>query len=238
MNVTPEEIAAFADGELEGERHAAVALAALTNSKVAQQIDRHRAFKAMLADHYAPVASERIPDRLDAMLVTTPDGEVVDLAAARQRHADSKPRNAARWGWIAGPALAASLVLAVIWPQQNGDNAGYAGTQLAALLDTALVADQSPASDTRILLSFRNEAGEYCRAFSGSAVAGIACRDDRGWKLEKLGKGEAGSGTDYRMAGSGDAALLAAAQDMADGPALDTEGEALAMQQDWLGQIN
>lgn len=235
MKITPEEIAAFVDGELAGQRRAAVEAAATSDPDIARQIERHRAMKAMLTAHYAPVASEAVPDRLAALLATS-EGEVVDLAAARQQRAGVKPRNLVRWGWVAGPALAASLVLAVIWPEQNGDGASYADRQLARVLDTALVASPSSASETRILLSFRNKAGEYCRAFSGGASSGIACRNDWGWKLEKLGEGEAGSETDYRMAGSADATLMAIAQDMAEGPALDAEGEARAMQQGWDGQ--
>ncbi|MAL26980.1 MAG: hypothetical protein CL820_14050 [Croceicoccus sp.] len=239
MTVTPEEIAAFADGELTGERKSAVALVALANPDVAQQIERHRAFKAMLADHYAPVAQEPVPSHLRAGLEKSDgsaktQGEVVDLAAAQAQRTAEKPRNFRRWGWIAGPALAASLVLAVTWPNQNVGDLPYADPQLSDVLSTQLVASQATDSETRILLSFQDKAGRYCRAFSGSSSTGIACRDNGGWRLETVGEGGSEISSDYRMAGSNIRAILQRAQEMADGPALDASGEAQAMGRNWL----
>ncbi|MEL7720532.1 hypothetical protein AAG598_10850 [Citromicrobium bathyomarinum] len=101
------------------------------------------------------------------------------------------------------------------------------------MLDERLVASQSQTVETRVLLSFRGEEGRYCRAFSGSAGSGIACRDDEGWKLEAVGNDSEGASTDYRMAGAGDSEILALAQEMAAGPALDAEGEKAARAQGW-----
>jgi len=238
VTVTPEEIAAFADGELTGERKSAVALVALANPEVAQQIEQHRAFKAMLADHYAPVALEPVPSHLRAGLeksdgLAKAQGEVVDLTAVQAQRAE-KSRNSRHWGWIAGPALAASLVLAVTWPGQNSDEVLYADPQLSDVLSTQLVASQATDSETKILLTFQDKAGRYCRAFSGSSSAGIACRDNEGWRLETFGEGGSESSSDYRLAGSNDPAILQRAQKMAEGPALDASGEAQAMARDWL----
>jgi hypothetical protein len=243
VTITPEEIAAYADGELTGERKAAVEAAMLADPEIMRSIESHKSLKSMLSAHYAPVAAEPVPDRLAAMLAK-PEA-VVDLAAKRTQRAAASSRHFPRWGWIAGPALAASLVLAVSWSAPDGAGDGYAGGDyagalLAGVLDTALAGQQPASADTRILLSFRNGAGEYCRAFNGSAASGIACRDEQGWKLEHSGKGqagaeEAGRESDYRMAGSDDGAVLAMAQDMAAGPALDAEGEARAREQGWIG---
>ena len=43
--------AAFADGELSGERETEVAAAVTGDAELAQQVQRHRALKAMLAEH-------------------------------------------------------------------------------------------------------------------------------------------------------------------------------------------
>lgn len=238
MTITPEEIAAYADGELTGERKAAIEAAMLADPEIMRSIESHKSLKSMLSAHYAPVAAEPVPDRLAAMLAK-PEAEVVDLAAKRTQRAAASSRHFPRWGWIAGPALAASLVLAVSWSAPDDSGEDYAGAQLAAVLDTALAGQQPASADTRILLSFRNGAGEYCRAFNGSAASGIACRDKQGWKLEQIGNGqtgaeEAGRESDYRMAGSDDGTVLTMAQDMAAGPALDAEGEARAREQGWL----
>lgn len=231
MTITPEDIAAFADGELSGEREAQVAAAVKADPQLAQQVERHKALKATLASHYAPVLDQPVPDRLAAMLAEPYQAEVVDFAAAREKR--ESRRRLPHWGWIAGPALAASLALAVFLPRQGGEAPTYADTQLAAVLDHRLVAGQPQAEETRVLLSFRSEEGRYCRAFSGSAGGGIACHDDEGWKLEAVGKGSEGASTDYRMAGAGDAEILALAQDMAAGPALDAEAEKAARAQGW-----
>lgn len=231
MTITPEDIAAFADGELSGEHEAQVAAAIEADPELAQQVARHKSLKAMLAGHYSPVLDQPVPDRLAAMLSRPQPAEVVDFAAARERR--ESRRRLPHWGWIAGPALAASLALAVFLPGQGSEAPAYADTQLAGVLDDRLVADQSPGDETRVLLSFRTEEGRYCRAFSASAGGGIACRDEAGWKLEALGEGSEGASTDYRMAGAGDAEILALAQEMAAGPALDAQGEQAAREQGW-----
>ncbi len=234
MTITPEEIAAYADGELTSERKTVVEAAMLADPDIARRIESHKSLKATLFAHYTPVAAERVPDRMAAML-TKPEADVVDLAAARTRRAARSSRHFPRWGWIAGPALAASLLLAVTWFAPEGGGKDYASAQLAGVLDTALVARQPASADTRILLSFRNGAGEFCRAFNSAAASGIACRDEQGWKIEHSGAGPANSGkSDYRMAGTNDQAILQHAQSMSNGPALDAAAEERAMARNWL----
>ncbi len=231
MTITSEDIAAFADGQLAPEREAEVAAAVATDPALAQQVEAHRSLKSMLSGHYAPIAEQPVPDRLAALLAAPSEAEVVDFAAARERREER--RHIPRWTWVAGPALAASLALAVILPRGGDDASPYADAQLASVLDDTLVASQSQQADTRVLLSFRDDADRYCRAFTGSAGGGIACRDVEGWKLEALGEGSEGSASDYRMAGAADAAILAKAQEMAAGPALDAEDEAAARTAGW-----
>lgn len=231
MTITPEAIAAFADGELSGEHEAEVAAAVNADPDLARQLEQHMALKALLAGHYAPVLDQLVPNRLAALLSETRQAELVDLASAREKR--ESRRRLAHWGWIAGPALAASLALAIFLPGQGGETSPYADQQLAAVLDDRLVADQTQAEETRVLVSFRSEEGRYCRAFSGNAGGGIACRDEAGWKLEAIDEGSEGTSTDYRMAGGGDAEILALVQDMAAGPALDAEAEKAARKQGW-----
>ena len=231
MTVTREELAAFADGELAGERAAQVAAAVAADPALADEVEAHRALRARLAEHYAPIAAGPVPDRLTAMLTQPQEAEVVDFAEAKERRAAR--RTIPRWGWIVGPALAASLALVLFLPGSGDDGAPYADPQLAAVLDSRLVAEQAPGADTRVLLSFRAQGGDVCRVFSGEGGGGIACRDQQGWRLEALGEGSAGGSTDYRMAGASDAALLARAQDMAQGPALDSAAEAEAKANGW-----
>ncbi len=231
MTISSEDLTAFADGELSAEREAEIAAAVKADPDLERQVEQHKALKAMLAGHYAPVLDQPVPDRLAAMLAESQEPDVADFAGARERR--ETRRRSPHWGWIAGPALAASLALALFLPSLSNETEVYANTKLAAVLEDTLVASQAPGGETRVLLSFRTEQGRYCRAFSGSAGGGIACRDDEGWRLEALGEGSEGAPTDYRMAGAGDGEILARAQDMASGSALDAEEEKAARVRGW-----
>lgn len=237
MAISPDELAAYADGELAEARHAEVAKLIAADPELRRKLAEHEALKTRLSEHFAPIAQEPVPDRLAALVRggstgTKGGADIVDFAAAKERR--NIARSLPRWTWLAGPALAASLVLAV-WLPGGSDQPpeGYAGTQLAAALDNQLVATQGKDADTRILLSFRDGEGEFCRAFSGTAQSGIACRDETGWRLDTTGSGSEGQSTEFRQAGNGEAALLARAQEMAAGPALDAEAEEAARQQGW-----
>lgn len=236
MSISPEELAAFADGELGEADEARVRAAVAEDENLARQVERHRALKAKLSGHFAPIVDQPVPDRLTQMLQGAADdkdgdsGEVVDFAAARER-IDSRRRLPA-WGWTGG-AIAAALVAALVFTTGEEARTGYADAQLASTLDSQLVATQPGDADTRILLSFRNDAGEFCRAYSGAEQSGIACRDAEGWRQQAIGAGSESAGTEYRMAGS-ETEILEAAQDMADGPALDADEEAEAQEQGWV----
>ncbi len=223
MSVSREELAAFADGELDAVREAEVAAAVAADPALAGEVRAHRALKERLGARFAPIMDQPPPERLTALL--RPEPKVIDFAAARERRTRSLPR----WSWIAGPALAASLALAVMLPR-GGD---YAVGALAEALDGQLVAAQSADAPTRILLSFRDDEGAICRAFAGEAQSGIACRDAEGWRLRMTGAGVPTQQGDYRMAGDPAAEVLERAQAMAAGPALDAAQEQAAMARGW-----
>jgi anti-sigma factor RsiW len=149
-----EELAAFADGELHGTRAAEIKTAVAVDPALAAQLAAHRALKARLASHFAPILDEPVPERLTGALA--PKAGVVDFAAAHERR--QQARNLPRWIWIAAPALAASLVVAVLVPRGESDG-GYATGQLAVALDSQLVATQPSDAPTRVLLSFRDQGG-------------------------------------------------------------------------------
>lgn len=225
MSVTREDLAAYADGELDVARAAEVAAAIETDPALAEQLRAHRALRERLSAHFAPILQAPLPERLTAPL--SPKAGVIDFGAARARHA----RTLARWSWIAVPALAASLALAVFLPRGSGGD--YARGALAASLDGQLVATQDTAAPTRILLSFQDQAGTYCRAFASEAQSGVACRDDQGWRFVMRGEGARGRSGDYRMAGASAAQVLERAQAMAAGPALDAAAEQAAKARGW-----
>lgn len=236
MNITDDILAAYADGELDGAEAARVAAAVAADPALAEKVAAHRALKERLAAHYAPIAEQAVPPHLAALLSGGQNkdkaggGDVISFAAARQKRGLVPVLR--RWGPIAGPALAASLVLAVLQPWNGASPEGYAEPALAAALDSQLVATQPTDAETRILLSFERDGGGLCRAWRGGSEGGIACRDDTGWKIEQqFALGESAGGQ-FRQAGS-EADLLAAAQDMAAGGALDAEAEKAASERGW-----
>lgn len=238
MSITEEMLAAYADGELERAEAARVAAAIAADPALAAKMELHRALKTRLAAHYAPLAEQAVPAHLAALLGAAPaateqsggGGEVISIAAERQKRGLVPMLR--RWGPIAGPALAASLVLAVLQPWAARSPDGYADPALATALDTQLAATQPADAATRILLSFENKDGSFCRAWRGNTQGGIACRDDTGWKIEQQFALGATAGSEFRQAGS-EADLLAAAQDMAAGDAFDADAERVARDRGW-----
>lgn len=233
MTVSPELLAAYADGELDAETARTVEAEVAGDAQLQADLAAHRALRARLSAHFAPIAEQPIPDRLRQM-VTSPDqaeSNVIDFAAQAERR--RAPVMQARWVRYAGPALAATLVLAFVGFGLRSKDSGYAAGDLAQALDGQLVATQPADAPVRVLLTFQDKQGQYCRGFSGQARSGIACRDDRGWRLMKVLDGAKGSDTEYRQAGSPNMAIMAAAQDMAAGEALDAEQEEKALHSGW-----
>lgn len=238
MNVTEEQIAAFADGELAGDELARVEAAIAADPSLAAKVEAHRKLKSTLGAHFAPMLDQPVPDRLAAMLKPREEdqpsedsAEVVSFAAERQKRGFAPVVR--RWAPIAGPALAASLVLAIIQPWNTGSvPAGYADGTLATALDDQLVATQMASADTRILVSFESEGGELCRAYRSGDTGGIACRDATGWDIEREFALDGAQTTEFRQAGS-EADVMAAVQAMAAGDALDAKAEAAAKANGW-----
>ncbi|MBX7496995.1 hypothetical protein K3172_14125 [Qipengyuania sp. 6B39] len=224
MTITREDLAAFADGELSGEREAEVAAAIAADPALALEVEAHRALKAKLAGHFAPIAEQPVPEALAALLQPR-EAEVVDFAAARERV--EARRRIPRWGWVAGPALAASLALALFLPRGGSS----LDEELVASLDNQLVADQAADAETRILLSFRNRKDELCRAYTVPGRSGISCKTASGWEQRADVEYAANSSTDFRQASTNQ--IFEQVQEMAEGPALDAQAEAEAKANGW-----
>lgn len=219
MTIDDAQLIAYVDGELDAIAARRIERAMADDPALAARVAEHRALRERIGRAFAPIATEPVPDRLAALLT----GKVVALEPRR--------RSPARW-WPAG-AIAAALALAIglAAPWQRSPRVGdQAGGALDAALDRQLASTEG---DPRMLVSFRNAKGAYCRVFSGRALDGIACRDESGWRLMRTMPGSAAAKGDYRQAGSADAALLRAAQEMMAGDPLDAAGEARARQRGW-----
>lgn len=231
MTLSREMIAAYADGELDGETLSEVEALLATDPALRAQVEAHRALKARLAAHFAPIADAPVPERL--IRAVKGSAEVVDLTGARRQRQETTAWRP-RWRWIVGPALAASLVLVLFGTGLMQHSPGsYAEGEIASALENQLVETQSRQASVRILLSFRDDAGHFCRGFASASQSGIACRDQRGWKLDKVVGGSTAADDEYRQAGSADADVLAAIQDAAQGAALDAQEERSARSRGW-----
>lgn len=231
MTIDPEMLMAYADGELDELAAKRVERAIAEDPELARQVEAHRALRARIAGHFAPVAEAPLPDRLKAML----QANVASIDVARETRARSR--------WIASSrnwaALAAALVIGLVVGQTldlNPAPVGSSGGTLVAqaglerALDTQLASAQSADAATRIGLTFHDREGVVCRTFEAQALAGIACRADDAWQVRQLMSGDV-KATDYRQAGSAET-LAAAEAMMADGP-MDAEAERAARDGGW-----
>ena len=162
MTISREELAAFADGELDAERRAEIAVILAADPELQAQVAAHKALKDKLGAHFAPIQDAPVPRHLSALLESHED-TIISFAVAKERRDRIR-----RWSWVVAPALAASLALAVFIPRGGG--ADYASGALADTLDGQLVAAQAD-EPTRILLSFRDDAG-WTRMWIWNVVPG------------------------------------------------------------------
>ncbi|WP_294052572.1 anti-sigma factor [Sphingomonas sp.] len=227
MSIDPEMLMAYADGELGPLEARRVERAIAEDPALGEEVARHRALRARLSGHFAPVTEEPVPDRLAAMLRSN----LVELPVR-------KPvARIAAWMRLGG-AAAASLVLGLAIGHglrdrgvvQTRSDQLYAAGTLASALDGKLAADQGA---TQVPVTFRDAGGSYCRVFISRAVEGIACHDRQGWALRQTRAGGAMAKTDYVQAGSTGAAVMAAAQEMMAGAPLDATMEARARASGW-----
>jgi len=230
MRARDEQAAAYVDGELAGEALASFERAMAEDAALQREVAAQRAFRARIAGHYAPAIEEPVPARLRALL--QPD--VIDFGAARAR------RRLPAWGNLT--AIAATLVVGVIAGQmidlsgspvasRDGHLVARAGLERA--LDVQLASAQAGDVRTRIGVTFREAGGAICRSFESAELAGIACRAGSGWQLRQTIAPETKAGTAYRQAGSGNAALMQAAQAMMAGEPMDAGAERKARDGGW-----
>ncbi|WP_322963617.1 anti-sigma factor family protein [Sphingomonas fuzhouensis] len=229
MTIEPELLMAYADDALDPLTAKRVERAIAADPVLAEEVARHRRLKARLGTAYAPIADEPVPDRLAALLTSN----VVPLP----RRAPRTPRLSA--GWRSAAAMAACLVVGVLigrgvhqeGPITATDHGLYASGSLARALNDQPSGTGGP---VRVAVSFRAQDNGFCRVFQSAEADGIACRDPKGWALRRTMPGSTMSTRGgYQQAGSSDAALMAAAQDMMADMPLDAAGEKKAIASGW-----
>lgn len=235
MTVSPEELMAYADGEL-GEADVARVESALAADPALQaQVEKHRALRASLSAAYEPILEEPVPARLTG--AARRDAGVVHLSAARAKRV-------APTGWLVREwaAIAAALVVGVIVGGRMLGGDGLVTTAndglvargvLARALDGQLAAESGP---VRIGLSFRTADSRACRTFAADngALNGLACRDGSEWRIDMTMRGEARVRTDFRTAAAETPApILERAEALMAGDPLDAAAERAARDTGW-----
>lgn len=225
--ILPETLMAYADGELSPIEAKRVERAVAADPALAAAVERHRALGAQLRGVFAPIADAGVPPGVETLLR---DSATVTPLAPRRVSAAPK--------WLG--AIAASLVIGLVVGQTLPRVASESGIAMEAgqmiargdvarALDTQLASTQAADAQVRIGVTFRDTGGDLCRTFEHGAVGGIACSNGGDWRMARLYGGVEAQATEFRQAGSANAAMMVDAQTMMAGEPLDAAGEAAAL---------
>jgi hypothetical protein len=186
-----------------------------------------------------------VPQRLEAAArgpghsESAARGKVVRFPS-RGTRVPSPPWRAREW-----TALAASLALGMFLSWRflgpgggdiaGGDGALVARGDLARALDVQLASDQPADSPVLIGLTFKSKEGGYCRTFvlRSSSTAGLACREEGGWRIPATQSVTMPDGEVRQAAASLTPAILASVAARAEGEALDAAEEEAARGAGW-----
>lgn len=257
MTVPDEEVFAFVDGELPPEAMARIEAAMATDPQLTLRVETQRALRRLLSGAHAG-ALEQPPHRLTiavtgetpkpasrpAEVIAFPDPKAKARAKGREPKLP-KPPGLPRGALSPWMAMAACLVAGLFIGRF-----AIPATPLLSGADDAPPIASGPLSQAlnrqgsgqgsgpiRIGLSFKDQAGLYCRTFQASGqtpVAGLACREPSGWRLRVVSSAAPTPTAAYRTASSQTpAAVLAAVDAMIAGQPLDAAGEARAKAAGW-----
>jgi anti-sigma factor RsiW len=248
MTPSDETLMAYVDGELDEQARGEIEAAMLANPDIAARVARQQALRKRVHLAFEQVLDERVPDRLIAaargMPASPGESNVIPL---RRRKPTSRRWSWPEWGSIAA-SLAAGAVFTAIFLRHSSDEPVsshnghlFASGALAQALSDQLASKQAGGTRAavQIGISFRDKQGNYCRTFAlsdASALAGLACHNGDGWRVDVLARGESGSdaAAQYRPAASSmPKPILQSVEDRIAGEPLDAQGEAEAKARDW-----
>ena len=251
MSWTDEDLMAYADGQLDALRRAALDSMLTQDAALRERVAHLRAQRERVAAAFAPVLDEPMPERL-TQLLASPPAAVVDIAAARAarepRHvtspsARSRPGSWAHWGGMAA-SLVAGVLLGTQLQRGEGPpdavlalNAGQAVATgaVAQALNTQLASDAAAQATVAVQLTFIDKTGQVCRTFSTGRMAGLVCRDDGDrWAVQQVATMEqAAAGAMRQAASSLPRAVLDAVDRQIAGDAFDAAAERQARERGW-----
>ncbi|MDE2356043.1 MAG: anti-sigma factor [Alphaproteobacteria bacterium] len=243
MTIAPiddETLMAYLDGELSPARRAEVEDAVQADPALSALLERHRALGQNMALAFADVLDEPVPDALTRAARGPAAAPVVDLAAVRQAREARRAvwRRPEALGWLAASLLAVLIagqtVLTPPSPLTTRHGRLEAHGALAQALSSELASAGPGRSQVRIILTFRNAAGQVCRSFASSALSGVACYDGKAWVVQGVFGGQDGAASGgYRLASGGDPRVMDLVGGLMVGEAFDATAERAARASGW-----
>lgn len=250
MGITDQLLMAFVDGELSPDLAALILSRLETEPDLLERLEQHQRLRRELSAAYGPVMGEPLPPTLTALLAQ--DSVKAEPPPARSRFALAKPEPGAAFnrfggGWPMWAAAAAAAAFGVGLSEvrhagdpltRSGDGRIMASGPLARSLEHDLAADAA-GQGAKIMASFEDRSGRYCRVFTGGAGGhedGVACKSDGRWLVIALANSAAAPAPSngYRQASSALAPSVAAAVDELQASAsLTPDQERKARTQQW-----
>jgi len=248
MGITDQLLMAYVDGELSPDLAALILSRLETEPDLLERMEQHQRLRSDLSSVYAPIMGEPLPPNLASLLT----GENAQAAAGRGKLTFDPMRefdfDRLRAGWPIWAAVAAAAVLGIGLSEarhvgdpltRSSDGRMLASGPLARSLEHDLATDAA-GSGARIMASFEDRSGRYCRVFEAAGSGhedGVACKDGRRWLVVALANDPAAQpSTGYRPASSALAPSVAAAVDeLQTSSVLTPDQERQARTQQWRG---
>jgi hypothetical protein len=242
MGITDQLLMAYVDGELSPDLAALILSRMESEPDLLERLERHQRLRSEVSDAYGPVMVEPLPPDLAALLVQ--EGAKVAASTARLAQGFAFQGFGKLWPMCAAVAAAAVIGVGLSEALHRNDpvalSRGWivASGPLARSLEHNLAADAS-GSGARIVASFEDRSGRYCRVFQarGGHEDGVACKNDGRWQVVALANAvgsEPPGGS--RLASSALAAPVATAMNQFQASSVLTpEQERQARTQQWRG---
>jgi hypothetical protein len=248
MGITDQLLMAYVDGELSPDLAALILSKLESEPDLLERLEEHKRLRSELSAVYGSVMGEPLPPSLTALLAKEgaqaappPGVPLFDLAkpevgSAFRRFGGGWPVLAAAAAAVFGIGLSEARHAGDPLTR-SGDGGIVASGPLARSLENSLAADAA-GSGARIMASFEDRSGRYCRVFEGAAGGhedGVACKSGGRWRVVALANGARAEPSDgYRQASSSLAPAVATAVDeLQASNALTPEQERKARTQQW-----
>jgi anti-sigma factor RsiW len=253
MGITDQLLMAYVDGELSPDLAALILSRLESEPDLLERLEEHQRLRSELSAAYGSVMGEPLPPSLTALLSREGGQPTPPPATPLFNLAKPEPGSVFRrfgGGWpVLAAAAAAVFGIGLSEARhagdpltRSGDGGIVASGPLARTLENSLAADAAGQvaknSGARILASFEDRSGRYCRVFEGAAGGhedGVACKSGGRWLVVAMANGaRAEPSEDYRQASSSLAPAIASAVDeLQASSALTAEQERKARAQQW-----